>query len=122
MKRYIHASSDLMDGFRVFVQDDNGGRGILITDGSDWWYTDCAPDGMYGDVDILEGSSESVAQKLRAAYESGEIGFDPDYGFRRVDEYSGYTLDDIDDLANYETNSFGDRVPIGHDNTSWVEV
>lgn len=39
-----------------------------------------------------------------------------------IKEYSGMTLDDIDEYENYETTSFGDRVPMGHDTSYWYDI
>ena len=93
---------------RMFVQEDNGGRGILLNVGREWSYNDCSPNGTYGDVDILSGSIESVASRIRKAIQNGEVygpndfGIDDldDYGFRAIPEYRGMTIAEIDEYEN----------------------
>lgn len=42
---------------------------------------------------------------------------------RIVEQYSGaMTIDEIDNYVNYTYNTFGDRVPVGHDESHWYEI
>lgn len=115
-KRRICASV----GARMYVMDDNGGRGILLNVGNAWTYNDCTPSGTYGDVDILSGSPESAAQRIRRAIQNGDV-YGPDdfeisdlndYGFRTIPEYSGMTIDEIDEYENngrdFDTTAFAE--------------
>lgn len=125
-RRNVFASS--ASESRMYVEDNNGGRDILLSLGGKWYYFKI--DGrMFGDIDIYSGSIESVARKLRQAMDNGQI-YDLDeyegqsddeldyYGLERVPEYDGHTIDDIDWQVNYNS----DGTPMGHDETTWVEV
>lgn len=52
-----------------------------------------------------------------------EINNDEERAEREAEAYHGFkSIDDVDEYENYTTNSSGDRVRLGHDETYWIEV
>lgn len=58
---------------KMYIESDNGGRSVVLNSGDDWYICDCSPWGRFGDVDILLGTDEDAAHRIRAAIESGEL-------------------------------------------------
>lgn len=115
---------------KMYFELNNAGNGILIDAGGTWLYFDVAEI----PVDLSEyvggeNNIDATVGRIRAAINSGDLYNAEEFAAEYVNDathtiadYSGYTLDDIDNCVNYETNSFGDRVPINHDTTAWIEI
>lgn len=122
---------------KMFLEDNNAGREILITDEQGkWWY---APSGWtYGDADLYphaetnEEEINIVIDNLRREIANGTTYSAQDFiddmndeesAERIVEQYSGaMTIDEIDNYVNYTYNTFGDHVRIGHDESCWYEI
>ena len=126
--RHKVTASSVMASAKMYVEDNAGGRDILLTDGTRWWYPELAPTGYFGDVDIYGPSNiDGTARELRLAIRNGERWTPEDMvdevvgglsGWTEIDEYRGMTIEDIDSQVNYND----DGTPKGHDETIWVEV
>lgn len=121
-------ASSVMASAKMYVEDNAGGRDILLTDGNHWWYADLAPTGYLGDVDVYgPGNIDGTARDIRTAIRNGEM-WTPDEmvdevvgglsGWTEIADYQGMTIEDIDSLVNYNE----DGTPKGHDETTWIEV
>lgn len=120
---------------KMYLEINNGGYDILITDeNGHWWYSELT-NGYYGDANVYcDGETEeerisAALENLRREIAGGTTYSADDY----IEEvacnespnqyYDGkMSIDEIDNVVNYETNSFGDLVPINHDVTEWYEV
>ena len=94
---------------KMYIESDNGGRAVAIENERAWYFVDCAPSGTWGDIDILDGTEEEAAARIRAGIESGECyGIDDCVSeiesdnpiFRHISEYDGMTVDDICEKEN----------------------
>ena len=106
MKRYIHASSGSRPKNALYIESDNGGRSVFLCLNGKWYYYDTAPNGTYGGIDVLDGSEEDAAKRIRSAIDSGEL-FDADdfdesdvETWNYIKEYDGMTAEDILDKEN----------------------
>lgn len=89
---------------KMYIESDNGGRAIAIEFNRVWYFVDCAPYGTWGDIDILEGTEEAAAERIRRGIKNGacygladcisdiEAG---DMLYNHISEYDGMTVDDI---------------------------
>ena len=115
-------------GQSLYVEENAGYTTLVARDDDSWFYydgSDFLGVDLYGDID-------EIAVKISEALDSGEWDFmsvsdvvedaKNSSDWHWVKEYEGFTLDDIDNEVNYETNYSGDRLPKGHDTTSWAEV
>ena len=57
---------------KMYLESDNGGRAIAIEINQKWYFVDCAPNGTWGDIDILNGTKEEAAARVRTGIENGE--------------------------------------------------
>jgi hypothetical protein len=90
---------------KLYIESDNGGRSVMLRIGSKWYVCDCAPSGCFGDVDILEGTEEEAAARMRAAINAGEIYDENDCAenldtFRYIPDYDGLTTEQIENREN----------------------
>lgn len=119
---------------KMYLEINNGGYDILITDENGHWYYSELTNGYYGDANVY-CNGETEEERVNAALEnlrreiagntySAEEWLD-DYAdsVEPVKSYDGkMSIDEIDNVVNYEYNSFGDLVPINHDIIEWYEV
>lgn len=102
---------------KMYIEYNNGGNGILLTDGNQWIYLDAAE--ITADI----SAEETAAENVRNAIENGDLYGAEDLWEELFDEehhitdYDGMTLDDIDTAVNYE-----DGMPKNHDVTTWEEI
>lgn len=114
---------------RMYLQSDNGGNGILIQDieNRKWYYWDESQLPVF-----LNGSDDENVAAIKAAIASGDM-YDSEDWFNEfsddelsehyISEYDGMSLNEIDSMENYETDIYsGDRRPLGHDETHWIEI
>lgn len=99
----------------MYVSEDNSGRrAILFSYDEAWYYCDCAPHDVWGDVvlhEIIEGEEngieyrecitlEALAEKLRAQNEQYTDYCSADFHEEqigvKVPEYSGMTIEEIE--------------------------
>lgn len=119
---------------KMYLESNNGGYGILVTGGERWYYWDESqlPVTLNGkDEDGRLDDNENVKIILKAI-ESGDMydvddwldefsneELEPHY----ISAYDGLDIEGIDNLENYKTDLYsGDRHPLGHDTTSWIEI
>ena len=127
-KRRTVKAAQTYSGQSLYVEENNGYTTLVARDDDSWFYydgSDFLGVDLYGDID-------EIAVKISEALDSGEWDFmsvsdvvedaKNSSDWHWVKEYEGFTLDDIDNEVNYETNYSGDRLPKGHDVTSWAEV
>lgn len=122
---------------KMFLEINNGGKDILVTDENGHWYY--APtDSNFGNVDLypdaesFEDEVMLVLYTLRCEIKAGttygaqdvlDNMSDEEKEEREVKVYEGFmSIDDVDYYENYIKNSFGDRVRRCCDDTLWLEV
>ena len=123
---------------KMYLEDNNAGRVILVTDGVHWYAWDGAPSGYVGDIDLyrectdedgneIECTDEQIANDIRKGIKTGAIYSADDFitendadelSEREIEYYHGMTIDDIDRRENYTSDGY----PLGHDITSWIEI
>lgn len=94
---------------KMYIESDNGGRAIAIEINKKWYFVDCAPCGTWGDIDILDGTEEEAAARIRAGIESGEC-----YGvedcaeevesnalYQHIPEYDGMNVQQVEEYDNH---------------------
>lgn len=84
---------------KIYLQEDNGGRGILINENGKYFYSNCAPTGFYGDVDILEKDVETVIANLKIQAENPESDNDTSW-MDEVEDWETLTIDEIENEVN----------------------
>ena len=88
---------------KVYIASTNGGNELLVNADGRWFNTNCAPDGMFGDVDIYADEPLSViAFKLE----------------QQIDEIGGVNTDDMriePIIENMEIDQIIDYCNDGHD-------
>ena len=84
---------------KIYLQEDNGGRGITINEESKWYYSNCAPTGFYGDVDILESDIDIVVENLKTQASRPEFDIDTSW-MDEVEEWENFTIEDIEKCEN----------------------
>ena len=57
-----------MSKIKMYIEEDNGGRAVIITNGSRFYANACAPDGYFGDVDIIDGTLTEIVEELSEEY------------------------------------------------------
>lgn len=94
---------------KMYIESDNGGRAVAIEINNTWYFVDCAPYGTWGYIDILDGTEEEAAARVRAGIENGECygiddcASDIESGnalFRHIPEYDGMTVEQIAEYDN----------------------
>lgn len=94
---------------KMYIESDNGGRTVAIEIDKKWYFVDCAPSGTWGDIDILDGTEEEAAARIRAGIETGECYDIDDCAaeieaenpiFRHVPEYDGMSVEEVVDMDN----------------------
>lgn len=122
---------------KMFLEINNGGKDILVTDEHGHWYY--APVGsnfgnvdLYPDAESFEDEVMHVLYMLRREIKAGttygaqdvlDDMSDEEREEREIEAYHGFkSIDDVDDYENFTSPLFGDRVRLGHDETYWFEV
>ena len=90
-----------MSKIKMYIEEDNGGRAVIITDGSRFYANACASDGFFGDVDIIDGTLMEIAKELSAEY--GDI--IPDFWEDAENEVSGWYFFPCGSLDELEEDS-----------------
>lgn len=123
---------------KMYLENNNAGRVILVTDGVHWYAWDGAPSGYVGDIDLyrqyidengeeIECTDEQIANDIREGIKAGAIYSADDFiiennadelAEHEIENYHGMTIDDIDRRVNYTSDGY----PLGHDITSWIEI
>ena len=108
-----------MKRYDLYIEDNPGYRMLLLTDGKSWWKTTGDANGYFMGFDLYDGSLDEVAGMIGQLFATGEIETDDfDAGsFDPIPDYDGLTLDDIDNIVNYENG-----IPKNHDLTEWQGV
>ena len=113
---------------KMYLEENNSGRDILITDENGKWFYSSLDNGFYGEVDVYEGTVEEAVNNLRNSISEGNTYSAEDWLYDYAEDhepvYDGcMTIDDIDEEENYITDIYsGDRHPLDHDITTWYEV
>lgn len=117
---------------KMYLESNNAGYDILITDENGrWWYAN-TDDGKYGDADLYDFDGcdteaervEKALANLRREINRGTYNAEDwieDFGRDNepVEVYDGKMgIDEIDNVVNY----YSDGTPIGHDDFDWYEV
>lgn len=113
---------------KMYLQNDNGGYGILIqdTESGKWYYWS----EYHLPVDLNGETDEENAEIIRAAIENGDM-YDADDFIaandyaeeHEIEEYAGMNIEEIDRKENYVKDIYsGDIYPMGHDLTSWIAI
>lgn len=84
---------------KIYLQDDNGGRGITINEGNKWYYSNCAPTGFYGDVDILESDINVIVENLKIQASQDEFDIDISW-MDEIKAWENLTIEDIEKNEN----------------------
>ena len=120
---------------KMFIEINNGNGGLLITDEyGKWYYFDASE--LPINVAFCEDEVENLTETIKKAIEAGDLYDAEDFVIdcenecpdhfgctHKVKEYDGfYKIDEVDNWVNTVMSNFGDRVPIGHDKTTWHEV
>lgn len=108
MRRYIRRWKRKQDGKtmkKLYIESDNGGRSVMLRVGKKWYICDCAPSGYFGTVDIIDGTEEETAARMRKAIDGGEIYDENDCAenletFRYIPDYDGLTAEQIENREN----------------------
>lgn len=83
----------------IYLQEDNGGRGIAIKVDNNWYYSNCAPTGHYGDVNILEDNINTIIENLKN--QSLQDGFEADTSWMdEIEAWENLTIEDIEKNEN----------------------
>lgn len=90
---------------KLYIESDNGGRSVMLRVGKKWYVCDCAPSGYFGTVDILDGTEDEVAARMRKAIDAGDIYDENDCAenldtFRYIPDYDGLTAEQIENREN----------------------
>lgn len=94
---------------KMYIESDNGGRAIAIEINKKWYFVDCAPSGTWGDIDILDGTEEEAAARVRAGIESGECyGIEDcaqdisagDMLYKHIPEFDGMNVQQVEEHDN----------------------
>ena len=90
---------------KLYIESDNGGRSVMLRIGKKWYVCDCAPSGYFGSVDILDGTEEETAARMRKAIDEGDIYDENDCAenletFRYIPDYDGLTAEQIENREN----------------------
>ena len=126
-----------MEKIKMYLQIDNGGSGLLIYDGNGRWYyfyeTEIPYNIIYPKNAIAADNEaekiDSMIESIRNAIDSGDLYSAEEF----IDEYSGderyyipeydaLSIEEIDNIENYETTYCGDRLPKNHDITKWYKI
>jgi len=116
---------------RMYLEINNAGRCLLVTNGANWYNIEPTSNGFIGDIDIYADdlNDEEIAESIRqgttsgAIYNADEMIEDACNEDNEISEYYGMTLPDIDRLVNYEDDlTSGDIFPKTHDKISWIEI
>lgn len=123
---------------KMYLEHNNAGREILVTDGVHWYAWDGAPSGYVGDIDLyrtytdesgdeIECTDEQIVDDIREGIKTGAVYSADDFisendadelATHEIADYFGMTIDDIDRRVNYTSDGY----PLGHDITSWSEI
>ena len=84
---------------KMYLQEDNGGKGIVINVDNNWYYSNCAPTGYCGDVDILEDNINTVVENLKN--QALQDGFEADISWMdKIESWENLTIEDIEKDTN----------------------
>lgn len=92
----------------LYIESDNGGRAVALNANGNWYICDCAPSGYFGDIDILDGTEEEAAARIRAAIESGNLYTAEEYAddaelnpaWRCIVDWTGMNAADVENSCN----------------------
>lgn len=90
---------------KLYIESDNGGRSVMLRAGAKWYVCDCSPSGYFGAVDILGGTEEEAAARMRKAIDAGDIYGENDCAenldtFRYIPDYTGLSAEQIESREN----------------------
>lgn len=113
---------------KMYLQNDNGGYGILIqdTENRKWYYWS----EYHLPVDLTGENDEENAAIIRDAIENGDM-YDADDFItvneytdeHEIEEYAGMNIEEIDRMENYEQDIYsGDVHPRNCDTTNWTAI
>ena len=95
---------------KMYIISDNGGRAVLLNAGelgAFWFICDCAPSGCFGYVDILDGTEQDAAARMRCAIDLGLLGTPEMYAdvideslWRPIPEWHALDADEIEHIEN----------------------
>ena len=92
-----------MTNVRMYLQEDNGGRGLLLNINDLWYYNTCAPSGYFSGVDIVGNDLNVTEKTLINAIKDGEIDIEEvaenaahgEAGWTYIEEYDKKSIIDI---------------------------
>lgn len=93
---------------KLYIESDNGGRSIACELNGLWFFDACSPDGTFCGIDILEGSDEDAASRIRSAIDQNLIDLDDleididyhDDQWKFIPEYKNLSSDEIEEKEN----------------------
>lgn len=92
---------------KLYIESDNGGRSIALSAGGYWFICDCAPSGRFGIVDILNGTDQDAAARMRCAIDLGLLDAPDEYAngidesiWHPIPEWHALDADEIVDREN----------------------
>jgi hypothetical protein len=93
---------------KMYIESDNGGRAVAIEINKKWYFVDCAPYGTWGDIDILDGTEEEAAARIREGIKNGECygvedcaaEVESDTLYQHIPEYDGMTVQQVEEYDN----------------------
>jgi hypothetical protein len=110
IRRYVRRKKqqEVKKMAKMYIESDNGGRSVVICTGKKWYMCDCAPWGRFGDVDILDGTEQDAARRMRKAIKSGDLdsaddyarGIENDYTWERIDAWDGMDAGKVEEYEN----------------------
>lgn len=92
---------------KLYLMCDNGGRCVAFENNGKWYILDCSPSGLFGDVDILEGTPEESAERIRNGIDSGILYTEKEQAenlemWQHIPEWDGKTVSEIENSVFYE--------------------
>ena len=96
---------------KMYIENNNGGNCILVSDGRKWYTTNCSgTNGFFGDVQIqTEEPISEIAKKLHKQLEDGG-GIDIE-GMREIPEIEEMSIEEIEfDFINIYNNGIDNYV------------
>ena len=102
---------------KMYIQEVEGTRHILLNFGDKWYAPDTAPSGCWGDVNLygdLHGETfNDIVEKLRI--QNSDTSFDEvdflngDFG-EPIEQYEKKTIEEIEEIENYESDTINGDV------------
>ena len=93
---------------KLYIESDNGGRSIACDLLGSWFFNACSPSGTFCGIDILEGSDEDAASRIRSAIDKNLIDLDDididityhEDQWKFIPEYKNLSSDEIEEKEN----------------------